>query len=51
MRAVRPGVVFENRIVAEGPETLQEFESRLQKLTEQVEALQKSLEELKEKKN
>ena len=51
MRAVRPGVVFEDHIVAEGPEALKEFEARIQKLTEQVEALQKSLEELKEKGN
>lgn len=50
MRAVRPGVVLD-RIVAEEPGALKEFEVRIQKLTEQVEALQQALEELKEKGN
>ena len=51
MRAVRPGVVFEDHIELAGSEKLKEIESQLEKLKEQVGSLQKSIEELREKQN
>ena len=51
MRAVRPGVVFEEHVEAPGGEKLQDIEAQLRNLKEQVQALQKSIEELKEKQN
>jgi hypothetical protein len=50
MRAVQPGVVFDHIEVA-GPDKLKDIETQLQNLKQQVETLQKSISELKDKQN
>jgi hypothetical protein len=50
MRAVQPGVVFDHIEVA-APEKLKDIETQLQNLKQQVETLQNSIDELKEKQN